>query len=315
MTTAREITIPTEEGVLTIRRDQPMSRHTTFRIGGPADFLTRAGSETELQAAVDWAERQALPVTVIGGGSNLLVGDRGIRGLVILMRAPSSSLDGRVELVEGRDGARLTVPAQAPISWLGHFTASRGWAGLEWAAGLPGVVGGAVVNNAGAHGGEMAAHLASVELLDLVEKRVVRWSGDRLEARYRYTVLKFEPRPRRWIVLRATFELPRGEAEQLVARAAAYAQWRRRAQPTGACAGSVFTNPPGTYAGYLIEQAGLKGRQVGGVRVSELHGNFFLNTGNATAADVRALITLIQEEILRRYGIELVPEIEEIGDS
>ena len=309
------ITVPTERGVLTIKRDQPMSLHTTFRIGGPADFLTRAGSEPELLAAIDWAERHDLPVTVIGGGSNLLVGDRGIRGLVILARTPGSALDGHVDLAVEGERARLTVPAQAPISWLGHYTASRGWAGLEWAAGLPGVVGGAVVNNAGAHGGEMADHLTSVELLDLAERRVSRWSREQLQARYRYTVLKFEPRPRRWVVLRATFELPPGEREELTARAASYAQWRRQAQPTGACAGSVFTNPPGTYAGYLIEQAGLKGRQVGGVRVSELHGNFFINTGNATAADVRALIALIQEEVFRRFGIELVPEIEEIGEA
>ena len=309
------ITVPTERGVLIIKRDQPMSLYTTFRIGGPADFLTRAGSEPELLAALDWAERHALPVTVIGGGSNLLVGDRGIRGLVILVRAPGSALDGQVDIVVEAGRARLTVPAQAPISWLGHFTASRGWAGLEWAAGLPGVVGGAVVNNAGAHGGEMADHLVSLELLDLVEKSVTQWDRDRLEARYRSTVLKFEPRPRRWVVLRATFELPPGEREELTARAASYAQWRRRAQPTGACAGSVFMNPPGAYAGYLIEQAGLKGRQVGGVRVSERHGNFFINTGNATAADVRALIALIQDEVFRRFGIELVPEIEEIGEA
>jgi UDP-N-acetylmuramate dehydrogenase len=315
MSGGKPITIATEAGVVTVRRDQPMSLHTTFRTGGPADFLTRAGSEPELMAALDWAERRSLPVTVVGGGSNLLVGDRGIRGLVILVRAPGSSLDGRIDLVIEEEVAKLTVPAQAPISWLGHLTAARGWAGLEWAAGLPGVVGGAVVNNAGAHGGEMADHLVTLELLDLVERRVVCWHRDQLEAQYRYTVLKVEPRPRRWVVLRATFALPRGDPDELVARAVAYAQWRRQAQPTGACAGSVFTNPPGTYAGYLIEQAGLKGRQIGGVRVSERHANFLINTGNATAADVRALIAVIQDEVFRRFGIHLEPEIEEIGEA
>ena len=309
------ITLVTETGQLTIRPDQPMSLHTTFRIGGPAEFLTRASSEAELMAALDWAERRSLPVTVIGGGSNLLIGDRGIRGLVILVRAPGSSLDGRVHLVVENRVATLTVPAQAPISWLGHLTASQGWMGLEWAAGLPGVVGGAVVNNAGAHDGEMADRLVSLELLDLREKRVVRWSREQLEARYRHTVLKVEPRPRRWVVLRAAFALPQGEPVELTARAASYAQWRRQTQPTGACAGSVFTNPPGTYAGYLIEQAGLKGCQVGGVRVSERHANFFINTGRATAADVRALMAVIQDEVFRRFGIHLEPEIEEIGDD
>lgn len=307
--TATQLNVAT----LTIRRDRPLSLHTTFRIGGPADFLTRASSANEIETAVEWAQSRNLPITVIGGGSNLLVGDRGIRGLVILVRAPGRELLERYRIEELGNAVRLIVPAQAPISWLGHLTADRGWDGMEWAAGLPGVVGGAVVNNAGAHGTETSDHLESVEVFDL-EHGIEMWTRDRLEPAYRHTMLKAAPRPRRWIVLGASFVLPKGDRDELTARATEHARWRRQAQPTGACAGSVFTNPDGNYAGYLIEQAGLKGRHVGGVMISELHGNFLVNTGGATGSQVLEIISIVQEEVRRQFGIELHPEIEQIGE-
>ncbi len=306
-------TIQLETGAITIRRDRALSLHTTFRIGGPADYLVRASTADEVRAAVDWARERDLPITVIGGGSNLLVGDGGIRGLVILVRAPGKQVDDVYKVEDLGDEVRLTVPAQAPISWLGHLTAEHGWEGMEWAAGLPGVVGGAVVNNAGAHGTEMKDHLESIEVFEL-EGDLENWSRDRLEPAYRHTLLKIAPRPRRWIVLSATFRLPKGDAEALTTRATEHARWRRQAQPTGACAGSVFTNPEGTYAGYLIEQAGLKERRVGGVMISKLHGNFLVNTGDATARDVREIIALVQQEVNRQFAIDLHPEIEQIGE-
>ncbi|MGA7672076.1 MAG: UDP-N-acetylmuramate dehydrogenase [Nitrolancea sp.] len=307
-------TIQLEEGTLTIRRDRALSLHTTFRIGGPADFLVRASTADEVRAAVDWGRERDLPITVIGGGSNLLVGDGGIRGLVILVRAPGKQVDDVYEVEDLGNEVRLLVPAQAPISWLGHLTAEHGWEGMEWAAGLPGVVGGAVVNNAGAHGTETKDHLESIEVFDL-EGDIETWPLARLEPAYRHTVLKVAPRPRRWIVLSATFRLPKGDADSLTTLATEHARWRRQAQPTGACAGSVFTNPEGTYAGYLIEQAGLKGRRVGGVMVSELHGNFLVNTGDATAKDVREIIAIVQDEVRRQFNIDLHPEIEQIGEQ
>lgn len=300
---------------LNVRRDQPLSLHTTFRIGGPADFLVRAGSVEEVRTALEWARQADLPVTAIGGGSNLLVGDGGVRGLVILVRAPGRDVERQCVVEDLGDRVRLTVPAQAPISWLGHFTAGNGWEGMDWAAGLPGVVGGAVVNNAGAHGGEVRDRLGSIEVLDLESGAVEHWPRERLQPAYRNTVLKSAPRPRHWLVLSATFVLPKGDASALTTRAEEHARWRRRAQPTGACAGSVFTNPEGAHAGALIEGAGLKGIQVGGVKVSELHGNFLVNTGKATASDVRALIGLVQEAVERQFGIRLVPEIEQIGEQ
>ncbi len=305
--------LTTSDGNITIRRDQPMSRYTTFRIGGPADFLVTAVNAEQVQAANDWAARAGVPVTVVGGGSNLLVGDGGIRGLVLLVRASAKTVEEASLAEDLGDEIRIRVPAQMHISRLGHRAARSGWAGLEWAAGLPGMLGGAVVNNAGAHGSEITDHLESIEVLT-GDRRIETWTRDRLSPRYRHTVLKAAPRPRRWIVLQATFVLPRGDADELTARADEYAKWRRSAQPTGACAGSVFTNPEGTYAGLLIDQAGLKGRQIGSVRVSELHGNFLVNTGGGTAADVRALIAVIQETVHRQTGIQLVPEIEQVGE-
>ncbi len=309
------IPLATADGTITIKRDQPMSLHTTFRIGGPGDFVVRVTSPEQILEAIEWARRHDLPVTAIGGGSNLLVGDRGIRGLVMLVRMTGRDAEKAYAVEDLGDEVRLTVPAQAPISWLGHLCAEHGWAAAEWAAGLPGVVGGAVVNNAGAHGGEMTERLESIDVLHLDgASDVETWPRERLEPRYRHTVIKVAPRPRPWVVLRATLRLPKGDPAELTARADEFARWRRVHQPTGACAGSVFTNPPETYAGYLIDQAGLKGRQVGGVKVSEMHGNFLVNTGGATAADVRALIALIQDEVARRFGIVLTPEIEQIGE-
>ena len=308
------LTLTTSDGTLKIRRDRPLSLYTTFRIGGVADFLVAAVNGEEVRAANEWAARGGVPVTVIGGGSNLLVGDGGIRGLVLLVRASAKTVDESSSLEDLGDRVRIRVPAQTHISRLGHRAAENGWAGLEWAAGLPGMVGGAVVNNAGAHGSEITDHLESIEVLT-DDGRIETWPRDRLSPRYRHTVLKDAPRPRRWIVLEATFVLPRGDAAELTARADEYAKWRRRAQPIGACAGSVFTNPAGTYAGLLIDQARLKGRQIGGVRVSELHGNFLVNSGGGTAADVRALISVIQEVVYHHSGIQLVPEIEQVGEQ
>lgn len=308
------ITLPTKDSDVKIRQNQPMSLHTTFRIGGPADFLARVSTPEQIMAAIEWAKGENLTVTAIGGGSNLLVGDGGIRGLVLLVRAPGKQVEDSYRVEDLGDHVRLYVPAQAPISWLGHLCSRHGWQGMDWAAGLPGVVGGAVVNNAGAHGTEMQDHLESIQVLTL-DGEIETWDRARLEPTYRYTVLKHASRPRDVIVISATLILPKGDAADLTALAQEHARWRKQAQPTGACAGSVFTNPDGDFAGRLIEQAGLKGCQVGGVKVSELHANFLVNTGDATAADVRAIIALIQDEVERDSGIRLKPEIEQLGED
>jgi UDP-N-acetylmuramate dehydrogenase len=293
--------------------DSPMSLHTTWRIGGPADLLVRAPTPDDLVAAVGWAADEGLPLTVIGGGSNLLVGDGGIRGLVVLSRTPGERAEKLVSHEDRGDHVLLSAAAQAPLTWVGRYAAERGWGGLDWGVGLPGTIGGATVNNAGAHGTELKDHLERVTVLapdGAIEEHDLAW----LAPRYRHTAIKDSPRPRPFHVLSVVFKLPKDDPARLVALADEHAEYRTRTQPTGRCAGSTFTNPPGDYAGRLIEAAGLKGYAVGDVSVSTKHSNFIVNAGKGTAAQVRELIASIQERVRAEHGIALEPEIEEIGE-
>jgi UDP-N-acetylmuramate dehydrogenase len=302
-----------ERPTLKVLRDSPMSLHTTWRIGGPADLLVRAPTPDDLRAAVAWAHDEGLPVTVLGGGSNLLVGDRGIRGLVVLSRTPGERAEKLLQVEDLGEAVRLRVGAQAPLSWTGRYAAERGWAGLDWGVGLPGTIGGATVNNAGAHGTELKDHLERVVVLDNsgeVRELPASW----LEAAYRHTVVKAAPRPRPVHVLEAVFVLPKGERAELVRLADEHAAFRKLTQPTGACAGSTFANPPDDFAGRLLEEAGLKGFRVGAVAFSPKHSNWIVNDGGATAAQVRELIATARERVRQRFGVELRVEIEEVGE-
>jgi UDP-N-acetylmuramate dehydrogenase len=292
--------------------DAPMANFTTWRIGGPADLLVRAGKPEDIITAASWGRGQGMPVTVIGGGSNLLVGDRGIRGLVIVARTPGERAEGLISVKDRDDRALVNVAAQAPLTWVGRYCSERGYGGMDWGVGLPGTIGGATVNNAGAHGTEQKDHLVSVTLLNEsgeIEVRPLEW----LDARYRHTCLKQSPQPRPYIVLSVEMELPKGNVEELKRLADEHAAYRHASQPTGRCAGSTFTNPPADFAGRLLEEAGLKDLAVGGVRFSPKHSNFIVNDGTATAAHVRELIAIAQERVQRQFGVWLSPEIEEIG--
>jgi UDP-N-acetylmuramate dehydrogenase len=302
------ITIP-HHPTLKVLRDAPMRLHTTWRIGGPADFLVRTATPDDLLAAVAWGRDEGMSVTVIGGGSNLLVDDAGIRGLVVLSRTPGERAANLVETEDLGDAVRLRVAAQAPLSWVGRYAAERGWAGMDWGVGLPGTIGGATVNNAGAHGTEQIDHLESVVLLDdhgEIVERPAAW----LEAAYRHTVIKAAPRPRPWAVLAAVMLLPKGDPAALVRLADEHAAFRKLTQPTGACAGSTFANPPGDFAGRLLEESGLKGFAVGGAAFSPKHANWIVNDGSATAANVRDLIATAQARVRERFGVELRREVE-----
>jgi UDP-N-acetylmuramate dehydrogenase len=298
---------------LKVAEQAPMSLHTTWRIGGPADLLVRAGTRDELIAAAQWGRAEGLPVTVVGGGSNLLVGDRGIRGLVILARSPGERAEQLIAAEDHGDFVRLKVGAQAPLTWVGRYASERGWAGLDWGVGLPGTIGGATVNNAGAHAAELKDHLERVVVLD-GHGQMVAHDAAWLEPAYRHTTIKASPRPRATIVLESIFRLPKDESRELKALADEHADFRKRTQPTGACAGSTFANPPGDFAGRLLEVAGLKGVAVGPVSFSTKHSNFIVNGGGGTAAQVRELIAAAQARILAEYGIRLAPEIEELGE-
>jgi UDP-N-acetylmuramate dehydrogenase len=298
---------------LKVLTSSPMSLHTTWRIGGPADYLVRASTPEDLMAAARWAMSEGLPLTVIGGGSNLLVGDGGVRGLVVLSRTPGERAERLVEFEDLGEVVTLRVGAQAPLSWVGRYASERGWAGLDWGVGLPGTIGGATVNNAGAHGTELKDFLESVTVLTpggQIEEHDRAW----LAPRYRHTAIKDSLRPRPYQVLSVQFRLPKDDPARLVALADEHADYRTRTQPTGRCAGSTFTNPPGDFAGRMIEAAGLKGFAVGPVSVSTKHSNFIVNSGDGTAAQVRELIATVHDRVLAEFGIDLEPEIEELGE-
>ncbi|HMM40363.1 MAG TPA: UDP-N-acetylmuramate dehydrogenase [Thermomicrobiales bacterium] len=296
---------------------QPQARtdlYNTFRVGGPAEYLVRAGTASEIGLALRWARERGLPVTIFGGGSNLLVSDRGVGGLVVLVRRPGKDAEAGLEVLEEDDESVLVrVPASAPSNWFGRTAAERGWAGLAWLVGLPGNVGGAVVNNAGAHGGEMKDFLVSLRVVG-EDGALVEHDRAWLQPRYRGTRLKYPEDDEAMVVVDATFRFAKGSADELSREADEYAEYRHRTQPTGACAGSIFKNPEGDYSGRLIEQAGLKGARVGGATVSTKHANFIVNDDKCSAADIVALIGVVQDEVERQTGIRLEPEVERTGD-
>jgi UDP-N-acetylmuramate--alanine ligase len=298
--------------VVKVVRDAPMRLNTTWRIGGPADYLVRAGTTEDLLATVAWARDEGMPITVIGGGSNLLVADSGIRGVTILVRTTGERAADLIETQDLGDAVRMRVAAQAPLSWTGRHAAERGWSGLDWGVGLPGTIGGATVNNAGAHGTEQIDHLQHVVILNddgEVSEQPAAW----LQAAYRHTVIKAAERPRPWIVLAVEMLLPKGDPVELVRLADEHAAFRRATQPTGACAGSTFANPPGDFAGRLLEVCGFKGYSVGGAMFSPKHANWIVNGGSATAAHVRELIATAQSRVLAETGVELRREVEFLG--
>ncbi len=303
--------LPGRDSVKVVR-DAPMRLNTTWRIGGPADYLVRAGNTDDLLTTVAWARDEGMPVTVIGGGSNLLVADSGIRGVTVLARTTGERATGLIEVEDLGDAVRMRVAAQAPLSWTGRYAAERGWSGLDWGVGLPGTIGGATVNNAGAHGTEQIDHLQHVVILT-AEGEVVEQPAAWLEAAYRHTIIKAAERPRPWIVLAAIMHLPKGDPVELVRLADEHAAFRKATQPTGACAGSTFANPPGDFAGRLLEMCGLKGFAVGGAMFSPKHANWIVNDGSATAANVRELIAAAQERVFAEMGVELRREVEFLG--
>ncbi len=305
------ITIPGHPD-LKVLADAPMSNMTTWRLGGPADQVIRAGHPDLVKAALAWAHDEALPVTVIGGGSNLLVGDEGIRGLVIVARTPGERAEKLLFAEDRGELVRVRVAAQAPLSWVGRYCCEQGWGGMEWGVGLPGAIGGATVNNAGAHGTEMKDHLESVEIA-LSDGSIEIHDRAWLHPTYRHTRLKDSSQPRGVAVTWVELLLPKGDPAELQRLADEHADYRHRTQPTGRCAGSTFTNPPGDFAGRLIEAAGLKDFAIGGVRFSTIHSNFIVNDGTGTANQVLELIAHAQAVIVGRFGVRLETEIEPVG--
>ncbi|MBI1258860.1 MAG: UDP-N-acetylmuramate dehydrogenase [Chloroflexi bacterium] len=285
-------------------KNEPLSKYTAARLGGAADFVYIARESNEqLIEVVSAAWREDVSVRVLGGGANVLVSDAGFRGLIVINRV------GKAAFHE----ATVTVTAGMALSVLARKCASQGLSGFEWAVSVPGTVGGAVVNNAGAHGGDMASCLRSAALVDAEHGTQVLTTAD-LAYDYRSSALK-RREDRRFLVTMATLALKPDEPTAINAHMDEFIAHRKRTQPSGASLGSIFKNPPGDYAGRLIESCGLKGSKIGGAQVSPVHGNFFINTqgASASASDYYRLIRLVQDVVQEKTGVSLETEVELLG--
>lgn len=289
-----------------VRRDEPLARFTSFRIGGPADLLIEPANVAMLSAVLEAAQVLGIPVTRLGGGTNVLVSDRGVRGLVVRLgrdfdyRRWGDEIDGAV-IVEAGAATRLGK--------LVSETVERGLEGIEFAAGIPGSVGGGVLMNAGAFGGEIGNAIVDLEGVAL-DGKPLRFARSELEFSYRRLALRVDV-----VITSARFRLLRSSVGKLRRIVEAVQGKRRTKQPLGLPnAGSIFKNPHGEFAGRLIERAGLKGRTVGRAQISPDHANFIVNLGGASASDVRDLMGFIQGEVWERSGVWLEPEVRLVGE-
>lgn len=281
--------------------DEPLRRYTAWKIGGPADALLEPRSVEDLVAAVRKAREHGVPVTVLGGGTNVLVRDGGVRGLVIRLAKALKNVDV--------SGNRVAADAGVLYPVLANTTAAKGLAGLEFATGIPGTVGGAVYMNAGAYGSE------TVEVIDWADVfrdgDVARMSNGDLDLSYRHSILHDHPD---WIVLRAGYTLASGDPEELKARIKEFRSQRMSGSPNKPSCGSTFKRPENDFPGRVIEAAGLKGARVGQIEVSPVHANYFINHGGGTAEEALELIHLVREKVRERLGVELEPEVRIIGE-
>jgi UDP-N-acetylmuramate dehydrogenase len=282
------------------RRDAPLATRTAIRVGGPADLLVRPADAADLSALLAACRRLEVPVTVLGGGANLLVSDRGVRGVVVRLPPDFGEEEG--------EGGRLVLSAGAPTSRLVQRAQTLGLVGCEFIAGIPGTLGGAVAMNAGTKIGEMKDVVSRVEV---ATPQGPRWIAA-AELGFAYRTCRLPPGA---VVTRVEVRLRPGDAARSRAAMEADKEHRRRTQPlTQPSWGSTFRNPPGDHAGRLLEAAGLKGHRIGGAMWSDVHANFVVNLGGATAADCLALIRLARARVRERFGVELELELRLAGE-
>jgi UDP-N-acetylmuramate dehydrogenase len=318
--------------------DVSLARFTSARIGGLADGLLTANSVDDLDLMVRYLWDQEIPFMILGGGSNVLVSDAGVRGLVLLNKARQVVFD------QENDPPTVWAASGSNLGVVARQAAGYGLSGLEWASGIPGTIGGAIVGNAGAHGGDVAGNLLMAEILHremedkrskngnppTVEIKREEWPADEFEFAYRSSLIKrekygslrigdrgslgrSEKKQPDSIILAALLRLTHSTKEEVEARIEKLVSQRQQSQPPGASMGSMFKNPEGDFAGRLIDQAGLKGTQVGDAAISSLHANFFINYGDASARDVWELINLARTVVASKFGVDLELEIELIG--
>lgn len=282
----------------------PMARFTTFRVGGEADVLVQIASAGEIAVALRAARETGVPVTVIGNGSNLLVRDGGIRGLVLRIASEMSA--ARL------DGDTLTAQAGATLSALAQLARAQSLDGLAELAGIPGTIGGGVIMNAGAYGAELGHVVSRVQAIALSDGKPLSFEGDALGFSYRHSAMMDAG----VIVTEVVLRLAPGDARDIAARMEQTARMRREKQPLNLpSAGSAFKRPPGHFAARLIDECGLRGLRVGGAQVSEKHAGFIVNLGGATAGDILALMDEVSRRVLERTGVALEPEVRILGED
>ena len=285
-----------------IKTQELMSRHTTFKVGGPADCLVSPSDAEQLAGVLKYLNKVEIPYFVIGNGSNLLVSDAGYRGVIIKVGEEMSRVTVEGNRIHAGSGASLAMVARAALD--------AGLTGLEFAAGIPGTVGGALIMNAGAYDGEMKMVVEEVTVVD-AEGTLLTIDNATMEFGYRTSALKNQ----KFVATGCTFLLEKGDPEQIKAKMDDFGQRRREKQPLEfPSAGSTFKRPEGHFAGKLIQDAGLAGFTVGGAQVSEKHCGFVINTGDATAKDIRILIGFVQDKVKETFGVDLEPEVILLGE-
>lgn len=312
--------------IAAVRLNEPLARHTTFGIGGPADAFVTVRNADELRRVVLAVRAASVPLFILGSGSNILVGDAGIRGVVVDNQAKATRIEplriGAESPVIAPASVTGAPPEDAFVVWaesgtsfaaLARRLAREGYSGIEWASGIPGTIGGAVVYNAGAYDGSLADVLLAVTILDASgEQRYL--PAAELRMAYRSSAILRRELPHA-VVLSAELAVTRGDPAQLTARVAAIDAQRLAAQPRGRNSGSTFKNPEGHHAWQLIDAVGLRSERIGDAQISEKHCNFFMNLGNARATDVHALMREAQRRVKQQYGIDLQNEVELIGEG
>jgi UDP-N-acetylmuramate dehydrogenase len=293
-------------GQKNIRKNEPMSEHTTFHIGGPADYFVVPEEVSVLGRGIALCRENGMPYFVMGNGSNLLVGDDGYRGVIFHICRTMDEL----AIQEKEDRAMVTAGAGVMLVRLARTVSEKGYTGFEYASGIPGTLGGAVAMNAGAYGGEIRDAIVWADVMDK-DGTILRLSKEELALSYRHSAIM----DKGYIVLSACFLFEKGNPAQIHEKIEQFSQSRREKQPLEyPSAGSTFKRPEGYFAGKLIQDCGLKGYRVGGAQVSEKHSGFVINTGNATAKDVRELIAFIQKKVKEQFDVDIEPEIRMIGE-
>lgn len=288
-----------EEDILT---EEPMSRHTTFRVGGEAQCFVRISDKEQLKKLIPYLRQIEVPYFILGNGSNLLVSDKGYEGVILQIGNKMNTITV--------EGIHIRAQAGALLSQIAKCAYDKGLTGFEFASGIPGSIGGGVVMNAGAYGGEMKQVVESVLVMD-IQGEILELSGESMEFGYRTSIIKNRP----FIVLEVCLKLEQGNKERIASDMEELAQKRREKQPLEyASAGSTFKRPEGYFAGKLIMDAGLRGYSIGGAQVSDKHCGFVVNTGRASATDVAEVISEVQERVKDKFGVSLETEVIFLGD-